>query len=82
MILGFQGNNVDYPASSPSAFGCGGTTISPDGRLEVAWSYGGGGVSTVFERPDFQVRQPNLTSASTDSCKLPSPIQQFGVLCR
>ena len=50
-----QGNNVDYPASSPHAFGCGGTTISPDGRLELAWSFGGGGISKVYDRPDFQV---------------------------
>ena len=34
---GAKGNNVDYPASSPNAFGCGGTSIAADGKLEIAW---------------------------------------------
>lgn len=53
--------NVSYPASSPSALGCGGTTIR--GRDEVAWNNPswkaspmatGGGVSGFFARPAWQ----------------------------
>jgi kumamolisin len=47
------GNNVDYPASSPNVFGCGGTSLL--GGSETAWSYGGGGISAVFSRPTWQV---------------------------
>lgn len=50
------GDNVDYPASSPYSFGCGGTTIALDGMLETAWASGGGGVSKRFKRPEWQVR--------------------------
>lgn len=49
---GGSGNNVDYPASSPYAVGCGGTTITANG--EIAWSYGGGGLSAVYPKPAFQ----------------------------
>jgi kumamolisin len=52
---GGEGNNVDYPASSPNAFGCGGTSIAADGKLETAWSYGGGGLSGIFKTPTWQV---------------------------
>src|SRR3954451_7082807 len=51
--------HVDFPASSPHALACGGTTLRADGRSgavssEVVWSHGpglggtGGGVSAVF----------------------------------
>ena len=52
---GDKGNNVDYPASSPNAFGCGGTSIAADSKLETAWSYGGGGISKIFKKPVWQV---------------------------
>jgi len=52
------GNQVDFPASAPSAIGCGGTrlTLNPDGTraAEVVWnddpntSATGGGVSIAF----------------------------------
>lgn len=49
---------VDYPASDPNVTGVGGTTLTTadDGsyRSEVAWSGSGGGVSEVFEAPDWQ----------------------------
>ena len=60
---GESGNHVDYPASSPSATGCGGTslpTLSP--AAEVVWNDGtsggatGGGVSALFALPAFQAR--------------------------
>lgn len=57
--------HVDFPASSPHALACGGTTLRADGdtgavRSEVVWFHGaglggtGGGVSAVFPVPDWQ----------------------------
>ena len=55
--------HVQYPASSPWAIGCGGTTIETDGRAilsETVWSDTGngegtgGGISTLYPVPDFQ----------------------------
>ena len=49
---GVPGNNVDYPASSPSSVGAGGTTLTtPD---EEVWSDGGGGVSKLYQKPSWQ----------------------------
>jgi subtilase family serine protease len=51
-----NGLNADFPASSPYAFGCGGTTITNnDIQTEKAWSSGGGGVSMYFPVPEWQV---------------------------
>jgi len=50
---------VDYPASDPNVSGVGGTTLSADGsgnyQGETAWSGSGGGDSTVFSVPGYQV---------------------------
>jgi len=55
--------NVQYPASSPWAIGCGGTLIATEGNAivsEVVWSDTGngegtgGGLSTLYPVPDFQ----------------------------
>lgn len=55
--------HTDFPASSPHALGCGGTTLQLDGDTvssETVWDDGGkggatgGGVSDVFELPDWQ----------------------------
>jgi kumamolisin len=49
--------HADFPASSPYALGCGGTTLTASGdsiSSEVAWSDSGGGVSDVFALPAFQ----------------------------
>ncbi len=49
---GLRGNNCDYPSCSPYAVGAGGTTLTtPD---EQAWFYGGGGVSKLYAKPDWQ----------------------------
>lgn len=55
---------VDYPASSPYVLGCGGTQITLDNQgstivAEEVWNASGrkgtgGGVSELYERPDFQ----------------------------
>lgn len=56
--------HCDFPASSPHALGCGGTTLVGSGSTitsEVVWNEtannegaGGGGVSTVFPLPSWQ----------------------------
>jgi len=56
-------NHVDFPASSPFALGCGGTTLqASNGQIikEAVWNdlpsggAGGGGVSDVFPLPAWQ----------------------------
>ncbi len=49
--------HVDFPASSPYALGCGGTTLTASATAitsETAWSDSGGGVSDFFARPSWQ----------------------------
>jgi kumamolisin len=54
--------HVDFPASSPHALACGGTTLMASGttiKSEVVWNDGpnsatGGGVSDVFALPSYQ----------------------------
>lgn len=53
--------HVDFPASSPWAIGCGGTTVTVKSdaiSLETAWNEGtsgtGGGISDVYPVPQFQ----------------------------
>lgn len=51
--------SVDYPASDPNVIGVGGTVLTADAlghRLdETGWPGGGGGVSSQFARPAWQV---------------------------
>jgi kumamolisin len=60
---GLTGDHVDFPASSPHALGCGGTSLQASGSSissEVVWNDGagggasGGGVSTFFPAPSWQ----------------------------
>jgi kumamolisin len=60
---GLTGDHVDFPASSPHALGCGGTSLQASGSSitsEVVWNDGsgggasGGGVSTFFTAPSWQ----------------------------
>jgi phospholipase C len=53
--------HVDFPASSPWAIGCGGTTVTVTNQaisLETVWNDGnsgtGGGISDVYPVPQFQ----------------------------
>jgi kumamolisin len=61
--------SVDYPASDQNVIGVGGTVLSADAsgnRIdETAWSGSGGGASTLFARPGWQV-----------GLGLPGPISQ------
>ncbi|MGB6986324.1 MAG: S53 family peptidase [Candidatus Aquilonibacter sp.] len=62
--------HADFPASSPHALGCGGTTITAkNGAIsaETAWSDSGGGVSDVFALPSWQ-----------SSAKVPAPSNPSG----
>jgi kumamolisin len=60
---GLSGDHVDFPASSPHALGCGGTSLQSTGMSitsEVVWNDGsgggasGGGVSAYFAAPAWQ----------------------------
>lgn len=69
-----QGLNVDYPASSPHSFGCGGTTITlNDLDTEIGWTGAGGGISRVYKLPPWQV------TPSLRSCSLCLAVQQLRV---
>jgi kumamolisin len=65
-------DHADFPASSPHAIGCGGTTLHATGNRissEVVWNDGasggasGGGVSSVFATPTWQA---GLSSKRSD----------------
>ncbi len=51
---------ADFPSSSPNVVACGGTNlICPNliydtNTIEIAWSYGGGAVSSYFNKPSYQ----------------------------
>ena len=72
---GENGNNVDFPASSPHVLGCGGTTLTASNgqrQSEVVWNdqasgggATGGGVSTVFPLPTWQANAGVPTSTAT-----------------
>jgi hypothetical protein len=58
---GDTGSEVIYPSSSPNVVSVGGTSLTitgaasgPNYSSESAWSSGGGGPSTVFNRPSYQ----------------------------
>lgn len=62
---GADGNNVDFPASSPFMTGVGGTRLIGHNDVilsETVWNDGdqegatGGGISTVFPIPDYQAK--------------------------
>ena len=64
--------HVDFPASSPWAIGCGGTSIAVSGSSitsESVWndgnSGGGGGISDLFPVPSFQ-QNTNLPPSVND----------------
>ncbi len=68
---GESGDHVDFPASSPFALACGGTSlVASNGTIssESAWNDGasggatGGGVSAVFPPPTWQTGLQTLTS--------------------
>ena len=71
------GDHVDFPASSPHALACGGTTLKASGGAiasEAVWNDGasgdstGGGISTVFALPSWQ---DGLAATKTGGAKVP-----------
>jgi kumamolisin len=76
-------DHVDFPASSPHALACGGTSIVAQGdkiASETVWNdgsgggAGGGGISTVFAVPSFQ---EGLTATRTGAA--PAALSNRGV---
>jgi kumamolisin len=69
--------HVDFPASSPFALACGGTTLNassgPGAPVETVWNRGakggatGGGVSNFFPKPSYQA-----------NVKVPTPANKAG----
>jgi kumamolisin len=54
-------SHADFPAASPNALGCGGTTLSVNPTAETVWGgtgpgATGGGVSAAFALPAYQAR--------------------------
>jgi len=76
---GENGNNVDFPASSPHVLGCGGTALTASNgqrQSEVVWNdqasgggATGGGVSAVFPLPTWQATA-GVPPASATKTKL------------
>lgn len=76
--VGDGSNHVDFPASSPHALACGGTSLQANGTTivkEVVWNdgnaggAGGGGVSAVFALPTWQ-QGLDTTDAEGNSASL------------
>jgi uncharacterized protein YjdB len=59
--VGGEANYVDFPSSSPNVTAVGGTTLTCPNNVydssttEVTWTSGGGGISTGFAKPAYQV---------------------------
>ena len=77
-----SGAHADFPASSPSSLGCGGTDLQSSGNTissETVWNDGGqggatgGGVSDVFELPQWQTNAgvPKRSGVSTTGRGVP-----------
>jgi kumamolisin len=72
-------SHVDFPASSPSVLGCGGTRLVSSGAAissETVWNDGptsatGGGVSVNFPRPAYQSSIPALGSSGATGRGVP-----------
>lgn len=58
--VGGKGNYCDFPSSSPCVIACGGTNLICPNYIynnttrEIAWSAGGGGISSYFSKPTYQ----------------------------
>lgn len=46
---------AEFPSSNPNVISVGGTSfLNGPVRHETAWTHGGGGISSIYDRPDFQ----------------------------
>ena len=83
-----SGDNADFPASSPHALACGGTTLVGSGNTitsESVWNEqatgggaSGGGVSTVFPVPAWQA---GLTATMTSGATAPLAFRGVPDVC-
>lgn len=77
--------HVDFPASSPNVVSCGGTTLSAPNYIydlkttETLWSFNvsnnmgtGAGISTVFDKPDYQKLVLDATVTKRGICDISS----------
>jgi kumamolisin len=80
-----QGNNVDFPASSPHALGCGGTRLVGTGSTitaETVWndsasSATGGGYSAIYARPPWQTITGNVERGVPDVAGNADPVTGY-----
>ena len=76
---GLEGTNCDFPSSSPYVVACGGTTlICPnytydDATMEIGWTDGGGGISKVFSKPEYQSALPGNGRNTPDIALVADP---------
>lgn len=77
--VGGSANYVDFPSSSPYATAVGGTTLySPNNvydsnTTEVAWSSGGGGISSLNPKPAYQAAIAGAGRSSPDLAAIADP---------
>lgn len=78
---GLPGLNVDFPASSPNVVACGGTTLVSPNRIysskttsENAWSGSGGGQSSYFAPPSYQI---SALSKKMSASEIVNPFNPF-----
>jgi kumamolisin len=81
---GLPGTNVDFPASSPYVLSCGGTTlVASNGAIvrETVWNDNptGGGVSTVFDKPDYQMLLKIPKRGVPDICANADPLTGYRI---
>lgn len=87
--------NVDFPASASNAIACGGTRLvcptknySDPSTSETAWTGSGGGFSSIFTPPSYQVAALQANSLSTakraspDVCGLADPATGWVIYLR
>ncbi len=86
---GDTGGVVIYPSSSTSVVAVGGTTLTLDSSTgayisESAWSSSGGGSSTLFSEPSYQLGVPAITNnqrGTPDVAYDADPATGFDVFC-
>jgi uncharacterized protein YjdB len=76
---GLSGTNCDFPSSSPYAIACGGTTLVcpnytyDNATMEIGWTGGGGGISKIFMKPNFQRNLPGTGRNTPDIALVADP---------
>jgi len=77
--VGGSANYVDFPSSSPYATAVGGTTLYCPNNVydsfttETAWTFGGGGISSLNPKPSYQSAIPGAGRSSPDVAAIADP---------